>query len=349
MQMEFTVQQIAEVLQGEIRGDATQKIYRVGKIQEAQAGEIAFLANMKYENYAYTTQASALIINRDFQPRKPIACTLIVVENAYAAISLLMEQYQKLTKGAKSGIETPSFISPTANYGEGLYLGAFAYLGHNVRVGHNVQIYPQAYIGDNVQIGDNTIIYSGAKIYADCVIGRHCTIHSGAVIGSDGFGFAPQADGSYRPVPQLGNVILEDYVDIGANTTIDRATMGSTVVAEGVKLDNLVQIGHNVRVGRHTVIAALAGISGSTELGEKCVIAGQVGMSGHIKVAARTSIGPQAGIIKTVKEEGTALVGSPAIDVKEYFKAYAAFRRMPTLLRHLENMVKERETGAGKV
>jgi UDP-3-O-[3-hydroxymyristoyl] glucosamine N-acyltransferase len=341
--MEFTVQQIAEALQGEVRGDATQKIHGVGKIQEAQAGEIAFLANMKYENYAYTTQASALIVNRDFEPRRPITATLILVADAYLAISILLEQYQKLTQVRKSGIEMPSFIAPTAQYGDNLYLGAFAYLGHNVKVGHNVQIYPQAYIGDNVSIGDDTIIYAGAKVYAHCVIGRNCTIHAGAVIGSDGFGFAPQPDGSYKPVPQIGNVVVEDRVDIGANTTVDRATMGSTFVGEGVKLDNLVQIGHNVRLGRNTVIAALAGISGSTELGEGCVIAGQVGMSGHIKVAAKTSIGPQAGIIKTIKEEGTALVGSPAIDVKDYFKAYAVFRRMPALIRQLEQLIKERE------
>jgi UDP-3-O-[3-hydroxymyristoyl] glucosamine N-acyltransferase len=339
--MEFTVQQIAEVLQGEVKGDASQKIYQVGKIQEAKPGEIAFLSNMKYENYAYTTQASALIVNRDFQPRRPITTTLILVENAYTAITTLLEQYQKLTKKNKRGIETPSYISPTAKYGENIYLGAFAYLGDHVQVGQNVQIYPQAYIGDHVRIGDGTTIYAGAKVYAGSVIGRNCIIHAGAVIGSDGFGFAPQTDGTYRAIPQLGHVVLEDQVEIGANTTIDRATMGATHVGEGVKLDNLVQVGHNVKLGKNTVIAALTGISGSSELGENCIVGGQVGISGHLQIAPRTSIGPQAGIMKTIKEEGTALVGSPAFDVKEYFKAYAVFRKMPSLIRQLENLVKE--------
>ncbi|MCU0450766.1 MAG: UDP-3-O-(3-hydroxymyristoyl)glucosamine N-acyltransferase [Bernardetiaceae bacterium] len=338
--MEFTVQQIAEVLRGEVRGDHLQKVYRLAKIQEAQPGEIAFLSNLKYEPFAYTTQATALIISRDFVPKQAISASLIVVEDAYTAFSQLLEEYQKLTLNEKQGIEQPSYLAATATHGEGLYLGAFAYVGQRVRLGQHVKIYPQAYIGDNVTIGDHTVVYAGAKIYADTQIGRHCTIHAGAVIGSDGFGFAPQPDGSYRTVPQVGNVILEDFVDIGANTTIDRATMGHTVVEQGAKLDNLIQIAHNVRVGRHTVIAAQSGVSGSTELGPNCVVAGQVGIIGHLKIAEGTTIAAQSGVGKSVTKPGSTLQGSPAFEHRDSLKSYVLYRKLPELVARLEALEK---------
>lgn len=336
--MEFTVQQIADLLKGEVKGDANRKLYRIAGIQEAKTGDIAFLANMKYESHAYTTQASAVIVNKDFVARKHVNSTLILVEDAYTAFSQLLSYYQQLNARQRKGIEQPSFIAATARYGENFYLGAFAYVGENAKIGRNVKIHPQVYVGENVSIGDNTVIYPGVKIYADSMIGSHCTIHAGAVIGSDGFGFAPQDDGSYKTVPQIGNVVIGDHVDIGANTVIDRATMKSTVIESGVKLDNLIQIAHNVRLGKNTVIAALTGVSGSTQVGENCMIAGQVGIAGHLEIANRTGIGAQAGIIKSIKQEGTNIVGSPAIDVKDYFKSYAVFKKLPELFKRIDTL-----------
>ncbi|MCS7019186.1 MAG: UDP-3-O-(3-hydroxymyristoyl)glucosamine N-acyltransferase [Cytophagales bacterium] len=340
--MEFTVQQVAGLLNGEIEGDSRRIIKGLAKIQEATATDIVFLANMLYEPYAYTTKAAAIIVNKDFVPKKQINATLIRVDDAYVAFSQLLNEYQKLmqTTSKKVGIEQPCYISPSAQLGSDIYVGAFAYIGQGVKIGNGVKVYPQVHIGDNTVIGDNTILYPGVKIYHNCTIGKNCTIHAGAVIGSDGFGFAPQADGTYIAVPQVGSVIIEDNVDIGANTVIDRATMGETIIHSGVKLDNLIQVAHNVRIGKNTVIASQTGISGSTEIGENCMIAGQVGFAGHIKVANRTNIGAQAGVMKSIKEENQVLVGSPVIDVKDYMKSFAIFKKLPEMAKRLDAIEK---------
>ncbi len=339
--MEFTVKQLATLLGGEVKGNDSLKINKLATIQEGVAGAISFLSNPKYENYIYTTQASAVIVNKSFEPKQAVAATLIVVEDAYLAFSALLEEYYRLMNFIKKGIEQPSFVASSAQIGEAIYLGAFAYIGENVKIGNNVKIYPQAYIGDNTTIGDNTIVYAGAKIYANSVIGHYCTIHSGAVIGSAGFGFAPQPDGSYKDIPQLGNVILGNHVNIGANTTVDCATMSSTIIEDGVKLDNLVQIAHNVKVGKHTVIAALSGVAGSTSVGENCVIAGQVGMVGHIEIGNRITIAAQTGITKSFKQDGITLLGSPAYEYKDSVKYMVVYRKLPDMLRRLEALEKK--------
>jgi len=270
---------------------------------------------------------------------KPVksTCTLIRVEDAYGSFARLLEIYYQ-SRQNKKGIEQPSYIAENAVVGDHIYRGAFSYIGSNCQIGQHVKIYPQVYVGDNVRIGDYTIIYAGAKLYANTVIGNHCVIHAGVVLGSDGFGFAPQPDGTYKPIPQVGNVILEDYVHVGANTTIDCATMGSTIIRQGVKLDNLIQIAHNVEVGKNTVIAAQSGISGSTKVGENCVIAGQVGLVGHITLANRTSIGAQSGVSKSVKTPGTALSGSPAFDYKENLRSLVVFKKLPQLEKRLDEL-----------
>jgi len=339
--MEFTVQQIAHILQGEVKGDNNRKINNLAKIQEAKEGDICFLSNLKYENYLYTTQASAVIINKDFEPKKEYQSTLILVDDAYTAFSILLEEYAKIINFTKVGIEQPSYIAPTATYGEGVYIGAFAYIGNYAKIGNKVKIYPHAYIGDKVSIGDNTIVYAGVKIYADCKIGSQCTIHAGAVIGSDGFGFAPQPDGTYKAIPQVGTVVIEDNVDIGANTTIDRATMGATIIEQGVKLDNLIQVAHNVRIGKNTVIASQVGISGSTTIGENCIIAGQVGIVGHVHIANRTTIGAQSGVSNSIEKEGTTVLGAPAIDHREQLKNYVIARKLPELKKRIEELEKK--------
>lgn len=333
--MQFTVLQIAQILGGEVEGNADAPINSLGKIQDAKTGDIAFLANPKYESFIYTTKATAVIVSKSFQAKHPLTTTIIRVEDAYSAFSKLLETYEKMTAVAKKGIETPSFIHETATIGQDAYIGAFAYIGEKTTIGNNTKIYPHTYIAENVVIGENTIIYAGAKIYKDCVIGNHCVIHAGAVIGSDGFGFAPQTDGSFQTVPQIGNVVIEDYVSIGANTTIDRATMGSTIIKKGVKIDNLVQIAHNVTVGENTVIAAQAGIAGSTEVGSNCMLGGQAGLAGHIKIANKTIIGAQSGLGGNIEEEGLQLQGSPAFGVKDFYKTYAVFKKLPELYRQI--------------
>lgn len=338
--MEFSVQQIAHLLGGTVQGDASQSIRQLAKIQEAEAGSIAFLANPKYEAYIYTTKATAVIVNEDFEPRQPLACSLILVKDAYTAFSTLLEEYQKALLMSKKGIEQPSFVAASATVEEGVYVGAFSYIGENTRLAANSKVYPQCYIGDNVRIGQNTVIYAGVKIYANTVIGDHCTVHSGAVIGSDGFGFAPQEDGSYKAIPQIGNVILEDHVSIGANTVIDCATMGSTIVRQGAKLDNLIQVAHNVVIGENTVIAAQTGISGSTEIGKGCMIGGQVGFAGHLKIAERTYIGAQAGV-GTNTRAGEQLQGSPAFELRTFQRASILFRKLPDLYRKLDELEKK--------
>lgn len=342
--MEFTVKQVAAMLGGEVIGEGTEKISMLAKIQDAKKGQVSFLSNPKYEQYIYTTQASAVIVKKDFVARKEITTTLILVDDPYSSFTTLLEEYHKLVSFQKTGIEQPSFISEKSTVGKNIYRGAFSYIGLNVKIGDNVKIYPHTYIGDNVSIGNDTILHSNVKLYADTRIGNNCVIHAGTVIGSDGFGFAPQADGSYKTIPQMGNVIIEDNVCIGANTVIDCATLygDSTIIHEGVKLDNLIQIAHNVEIGKNTVIAAQTGISGSTKVGEGCSIAGQVGLAGHLIIANNTGIGAQAGISKSIKEEGQRIIGYPAFEIKDYFKSYAVFKRLPDLndrLRELEKKV----------
>ncbi|MBL7870733.1 MAG: UDP-3-O-(3-hydroxymyristoyl)glucosamine N-acyltransferase [Cyclobacteriaceae bacterium] len=339
--MEFSIAQIATMLGGEVKGDGTAKINMLAKIQDAKKGQIAFLSNPKYEQFIYTTQASAVIVKKDFQGKKNINSSLILVDDPYNSFTLLLEEYHKLISFQKSGIEEPSYLGEKSVIGQNIYRGAFSYIGSNVRIGDNVKIYPHVYVGDNVVIGNNTILHANVKLYADTHIGNNCVIHAGAVIGSDGFGFAPQEDKTYKTIPQLGNVLIEDNVTIGANSVIDCATMfgDSTIIRKGVKMDNLIQIAHNVEIGKNTVIAAQTGISGSTKIGENCVLAGQVGIAGHLVIANNTSIGAQAGISKSIKDEGERLIGYPAVDIKDYFKSYAVFKQLPDLntrLRQLE-------------
>ena len=349
--MEFTIDQIALMLGGEVKGNGSETVNMLAKIQDAKKGQITFLANPKYEQFIYTTQASAVIVNKDFVAKKPVTSNLILVDDAYISFTSLLEEYHKLMSFQKSGIEQPSYVGENVVAGENIYRGAFSYIGNNVVIGKNVKVYPHVFVGDDVMIGDNTILHPHVKLYSGTKIGSHCVIHAGTVIGSDGFGFAPQENGTYKAIPQMGNVIIEDHVCIGANTVIDCATLSgdSTIIRQGVKLDNLIQVAHNVEIGRNTVIAAQTGISGSTKLGENCVIAGQVGMAGHIVIANKTSIGAQAGILKSVSKEGQQLIGSPAFDVKEYFKAYAVFKKLPDLnqrLRELQSKLQHLERKA---
>lgn len=341
--MEFSVQQIAHLVGGEVEGDGTQAVHTVAKIQEGKPGAISFLANLKYEPFIYQTKSSAVLVSKDFETKAPVSAVLIRVDDPYEAFAALLEEYNKLRQAEKQGYEAPYFIDDSATLGEGLYVGAFAYVGKNVHIGDQVKVYPQVYIGDNVTIGEGTIIYAGAKIYADTKIGAHCTIHAGAVVGSDGFGFAPREDGSYRTVPQLGNVILEDHVSIGANATIDCATMGTTTIEAGVKIDNLVQIAHNVRVGAHTVIASQSGVSGSTQIGKYCVLAGQVGVVGHIEIADKTIIGAQSGVSKSFPEGNQTLLGSPAYPYRESTRIYAVSRRLPEMKQKVDQLEKKIE------
>ncbi|NIJ53586.1 UDP-3-O-(3-hydroxymyristoyl)glucosamine N-acyltransferase [Dyadobacter arcticus] len=342
--MKFTVSEIAQMLDGTIVGDDKITINSAAKIEEGRPGCISFLANSKYEPFIYSTQSSAVIVSRDFAPKKEISATLIYVDNAYTAFTILLEEYQKRMSNNKSGIEQPSFIGENSQIGEDCYRGAFSYIGKNCLIGDDVKVYPHVYIGDNVTIGDYSIIHPGARIYDNTVIGKNCSIFANTVIGSDGFGFAPQSDGTYKTIPQLGNVIIEDDVSIGSNSSIDCATMGSTIIRQGVKIDNLVQIAHNVEIGKNTVIAAQSGISGSTTIGEQCIIAGQVGITGHITVANNTKIGAQSGLGKSIKKEGLSLSGSPARDLNEHLRSMALTRRLPEMEDRLKDLESKQET-----
>jgi len=338
--MEFTIRQIATMLGGVVKGDDTSSIHMLAKIQDAKPGQIAFLSNPKYEHFIYETNASAVIVKTGFAPKKEISSSLILVDDPYSSFTLLLEEYHKLISFQKTGVEEPSFIGENCTTGKALYRGAFSYIGSNVTIGDNVKIYPHTYVGDNVAIGNDTILHPNVKLYAGTKVGNNCVIHSGTVLGSDGFGFAPQDDGTYKSIPQLGNVILEDNITIGANTVIDCATLmgDSTIIRSGVKLDNLIQVAHNVEIGKNTVIAAQTGISGSTKIGENCVLAGQVGIAGHLVIANRTSVGAQAGIGKSIKEEGQKLIGYPVLDVKEYFRSYAVFKQLPDINVRLKQL-----------
>jgi UDP-3-O-[3-hydroxymyristoyl] glucosamine N-acyltransferase len=337
--MKFTAEQIAGILEGEIVGDPTIEVSRLSKIEEGSEGSLTFLSNPKYINYIYTTKASVTIVNDTFVPESPITTTLIKVGDAYKAFSKLLEFYNQV-KLNKSGIEQPSTISESAKYGENLYLGSFSYIGDNVVLGDNVKIYPGSFVGDNVTIGNNVIIFAGAKIYSETVIGNNCTIHSGTIIGADGFGYAPNEDGTYNKIPQIGNVIIEDNVEIGANSTIDRATLGSTIIREGVKLDNQIQIAHNVEIGKNTVIAAQTGIAGSTKVGESCMIGGQVGIAGHLIIGNNVRIQAQSGVGRNIKNN-EVLQGSPTFGYADYSKSYVHFKNLPKLVKELEELKKQ--------
>lgn len=337
--MDFSAIQIAMLINGKVEGDADATVSSFGKIEEARQGQLAFLANPKYEEFLYKTQASIIIINESYELKEPIPATLIRVSDAYTAFATLLTKYQEIITQQLTGIQQPVYIAKTASYGQNIFIGAFAYLGENVKIGNNAKIFPNAYIGDNVSVGDNSIIHPGVKIYHDCVIGNQVTIHAGTIIGSDGFGFAPQADGSFQKVPQIGNVIIEDNVEIGANTTIDRATIGSTIIKSGVKLDNLIQIAHNVEIGNSTVIAAQAGVSGSTKIGKGVMIGGQVGIVGHLHIGDGAKINAQSGVSKSI-EPGKAVTGSPAHDYTAALRSQAIIRKLP----ELEKRVKELET-----
>jgi UDP-3-O-[3-hydroxymyristoyl] glucosamine N-acyltransferase len=334
--MEFSASEIASLLSGKVEGDGDVKVNNLSKIDKGEPGTLSFLANDAYEKYIYETEASVVLVNQDFKPSAEVKCTLIRVENAYSAIATLLNYYEQ-SKPAKTGVEQPSFINSSATIGEHVYVGAFAYVGDNVKLGDNVKIYPHVYIGDNVEIKDNTVLFSGVKVYSDCKIGESCIIHSGVVIGADGFGFVPGENGEYTKIAQVGNVILKDNVEVGANTTIDCATMGSTVINAGAKLDNLIMIGHNVEIGENTVMAGHVGVAGSTKVGRNCVLGGQVGVAGHITIGDGVKIGAQAGIMSNVASE-KSIFGSPAFDVRDYLRSSAVFRRLPELKRDLDEL-----------
>ena len=334
--MKFTAAQIAGILEGEVVGNPEAEVFKLSKIEEGTEGSLTFLANPKYTNYIYSTKATVTIVNNTFDPEQEITTTLIKVEDAYKSFSKLLEYYNQV-KLMKSGIEQPSVISDGVTYGSDLYLGSFCYVGKNVTIGSNVKIYPNSFIGDNVTIGDNCVFFAGVRIYSETVIGNRCTIHSGTIIGSDGFGFAPQEDGSYVKVPQIGNVIIEDDVEIGACTTVDRATLGSTIIRKGVKLDNHIQVAHNVEIGENTVIAAQTGIAGTTKIGKNCLIGGQVGFAGHLTIGDGVKIQAQSGIGKNL-EAGEVVQGSPAFNYGDFAKAFVHFRNLPKIVTDLEEL-----------
>jgi UDP-3-O-[3-hydroxymyristoyl] glucosamine N-acyltransferase len=342
--MQFPASQIALIVNGKVEGDANIAVNSFGKIEEASEGQLTFFANSKYEEFLYRTKASIVIIKEDYDLKHPIKATIIRVQDAYTAFATLLSKYQEIMQQQMSGIQEPSYISKTASYGENVFIGAFAYLGENVKLGNNTKIYPNAYIGDNVSIGDNSVIHPGVKIYNDCKVGNDVTIHAGTVIGSDGFGFVPQADGTVKKVPQIGNVIIEDNVEIGSNTTIDRATIGSTLIRSGAKLDNLIQIAHNVEVGNFTVIAAQVGVSGSTKIGKGVVIGGQAGLAGHINIADNVKINGQSGVNKSVKTPGIVITGTNAYEYTKAMRSMAIARNLPELdkkIKELETLMKQ--------
>lgn len=337
--MKFTAEQIAGILEGVVVGNPAVEVYKLSKIEEGTSGSLTFLANPKYANFIYSTEASITIVNNTFVPESEIKTTLIKVEDAYMSFTKLLQFYDQARKASKVGIEQPSVISANVTYGENLFLGSFSYIGANVTIGNDVKIYPNCFIGDNVSIGNNVTIYAGAKIYSETVIGNDCEIHSGVILGADGFGFAPDKDGTYKKVPQIGNVIIEDHVDIGSCTTIDRATMGSTVIRKGVKLDNQIQIAHNVEIGENTVIAAQTGIAGSTKIGKNCMIGGQVGIAGHLTIGNNVRIQAQSGIGKNIKDDET-IQGSPSFGYADYNKSYVHFRNLPKIVQEIEELKK---------
>ena len=342
--MQFTAKQIAELIEGKIEGNPDVAVSSFGKLEEATEGQLAFLANPKYEEFLYSTKASIIIVNNSLELEKEINATLIRVPDAYSSFAVLLTEYAKIVRENLTGIQQPVFIDATARMGENIFIGAFSYLGENVIIGNNVKIYPQVYLGNNVTVDDGSVLYPGVKIHHDCVIGKNVAIHAGSVIGGDGFGFAPQPDGSFKKVPQIGNVVVEDNVEIGANSSIDRATIGSTMIRSGAKLDNLIQIAHNVEIGQNTVIAAQSGISGSTKIGKNVMIGGQAGIVGHIQIADGSKINAQSGVSKSIKTPNTAVTGSPAFDYGHALRSQILSRNLPEIekrLKDLEQMVEK--------
>lgn len=339
--MKFTATQIAGILNGEVEGNEDVEVSKLAKIEEGTQGSLTFLANPKYTHYIYTTEASITIVDKNFVVENAIDTTLIRVEDAYKAFSQLLEYYNQV-KMNKTGIEQPVYISESATYGDNIYIGAFSYVGDNVQIGDNVKIYPNVYIGDNVVIKDNVVVFAGAKIYSESQIGNYCVIHSGVIVGADGFGFTPNDKGEYTKVPQTGNVIIEDHVDVGAGTTIDRATLGSTIIRKGVKLDNQIQIAHNVEIGENTVIAAQTGVAGSTKIGKNCMIGGQVGIVGHIVIGNNVKIQAQSGIGRNVKDNET-LQGSPALNYGDFNKSYVHFKNLPNIVKRFNTFEKNQD------
>lgn len=338
--MKLSAKEIAQLLEGTIEGDGIKIITHPAKIEEAKEGAITFLANQKYESFIYKTKASAVLVSHDFQPKGKITATLIRVKDVYSSISKLL-QIQEESLNTNQGISSLAFISDKAKLGKAISVGDFTSISAEVEIGDNCKIYPQVFIGVETVIGKNVTIYPGVKIYHHCQIGDNCILHANAVIGSDGFGFAPQADGTFQKIPQVGNVVIEKNVEIGANTVIDRATMGSTVIKEGTKLDNLIQVAHNVTVGSHTVIAAQAGIAGSTQIGNHCQIGGQAGFVGHLSIADKVKVQAQSGVTKSIKKEGSAIYGYPAISYRDYLKSYALFRQLPDLEKRIRRIEQE--------
>jgi UDP-3-O-[3-hydroxymyristoyl] glucosamine N-acyltransferase len=338
--MEFNARDIAAYLNGQVVGNGDVKVTSISKIEDGKPGTLTFLANPKYENYIYTTNASIILVNNDFIPKSELKATLIKVQDAYQAFASLLELYIQTKSKSLTGIEQPCYIHESAILGKDIYIGAFTYIGKNVRIGKGVKLYPHVYIGENVVIGDYCILYSGSKIYDTCIIGDNCILHGGAVIGSDGFGFAPQADGSYKKIPQIGNVIIEDNVEIGANTTIDCGTVDATIIRKGVKIDNLVQIAHNCEIGENTVIAAQTGLAGSTKVGKNCKFAGQVGIAGHLSIGDNVQIGAQSGVTKSIKDNSIVLA-SPAFNYKDALKTYTIYRNLPKLREELNQLLKD--------
>ncbi|MGI4806331.1 MAG: UDP-3-O-(3-hydroxymyristoyl)glucosamine N-acyltransferase [Janthinobacterium lividum] len=338
--MQFTALELSLLLNGTVEGKPEITVNQLAKIEEAAENCLSFLANPKYEQFLYTTKASVIIVGNDQILTEPVSATLIRVENPYIAISILLEKYNQ-SKLAKPGIEQPSFIHPSAQLGKDVYIGAFSYIGSNVKIGDNCRIYPNSYLAADVQLGNNVTVFAGVKIYFDCKIGNNVIIHSGVIIGGDGFGFAPQGDGSYQKISQIGNVIIEDEVEVGANTTIDRATMGSTIIRKGVKLDNLIQIAHNVEIGCNTVVAAQTGISGSTKIGENVILGGQVGVVGHISIAKGSQVQAQSGISRTIKEENKKWAGAPATNYQDHMRSQIRVNRLPELEKKIQALEKQ--------
>jgi UDP-3-O-[3-hydroxymyristoyl] glucosamine N-acyltransferase len=338
--MQITAAQIASLIHATVEGDPQASISDIAKIEEGRKDALSFIANAKYEHYLYTTEAGIVLVSDDLVLERPVSATLLRVPDPYASFATLLEIYQKMVTGndEKKGIEEPAYIHATAVLGQNVYVGAFSYIGKNAKIGDGVKIYPGVYIGDQVTIENDAIIYPGVKIYHNCIVGKRSILHSGVIVGSDGFGFAPLEDGTYKKIPQLGNVIIEDDVEIGSNSTVDRATMGSTIIRKGVKLDNLIQVAHNVEIGEGTVIASQTGISGSTKIGKHCMIGGQAGIVGHIQIADRTRINAQSGVSKSINKAGTVLTGSPAGEFRSSLKSQAIFRNLPGLLQRIQQL-----------
>jgi len=338
--MKISATSIAQLINGKVEGDGSKEVSSFGKIEEAQHEQLAFLANPKYEEFLYTTNASVIIVNEVLELKQPVTATLIRVPDAYLAFADLLQKYQQMVQAQLTGIQQPSYISTTAKIGNNVFVGAFTYIGDNSVIGDNVKLYPGVYVGNDVTVDNNTVLHPGAKIYFGCKLGKNVVIHAGTVIGGDGFGFAPQEGGGYKKVPQIGNVVIEDNVEIGCNTTIDRATVGSTIVHAGTKLDNLIQIAHNVEIGQNTVIAAQAGVSGSTKIGNNAMIGGQVGIVGHVQIADGTKINAQSGVSKSIKQKNTAITGSPAYDYTSALRSQAISRNLPQMEKRLAELEK---------